>query len=337
MKEKDGAAATPSGSEGYLSRRDGLMLVAAGLAASLLPQMSRAETTSESSQSTHLEKRKEPMSSYIKVGQENSTPVELYYEDHGSGSPVVLIHGWPLNGASWEKQTAALLAAGHRVITYDRRGFGRSSQPTVGYNYDTFAADLDAVLSTLNLTDVSLVGFSMGTGEVTRYIGKYGTKRVRKAVLIGTLGPYLVKTPDNPEGVDRSVFESIKSAIKADRPALLMDFLHNFYNYDVTAGKLVSERVVEANWNVAAGASAIGTLTCVDSWIEDFRQDIARNIVSTLILHGDADRILPADATSRRQAKLIKNVRFVELKGGPHGVLWTHAEEVNSELVKFLA
>jgi non-heme chloroperoxidase len=277
------------------------------------------------------------MSSYIKVGQENSTPIEVYYEDHGSGSPVVLIHGWPLNGASWEKQTAALLAAGHRVITYDRRGFGKSSQPAVGYNYDTFAADLEAVLSTLSLTDVSLVGFSMGTGEVTRYIGKYGTKRVRKAVLIGTLGPYLVKTGDNPEGVDRSVFEGIKAAIKADRAAFLMDFLRNFYNFDVTGGKLVSERVLEHNWNVAVGASATGTRTCVDSWIEDFRQDIAKNIVPTLLLHGDADRILPADATSRRQAKLLKNVKFVELKGGPHGVLWTHAEEINAELVKFLA
>jgi non-heme chloroperoxidase len=277
------------------------------------------------------------MSNYIKVGQENSTPIDVYYEDHGAGSPVVLIHGWPLDGASWEKQTAALLEAGHRVITYDRRGFGRSSKPTAGYNYDTFAADLDTVLNTLKLTDVSLVGFSMGTGEVTRYIGKYGTKRVRKAVLIGTLGPYLVKTADNPDGVDRSVFEGIKAAIKADRPALLMDFLRNFYNYDVTGGKLVSERVLEANWNVAVGASAIGTRVCVDAWIEDFRHDIARNTVPTLILHGDADRILPADASSRRQAKLIKNVTFVELKGGPHGVLWTHAEQVNAELLKFLA
>ena len=277
------------------------------------------------------------MSSYIKVGQENSTPIEIYYEDHGSGSPVVLIHGWPLSGASWEKQTAALLGAGHRVITYDRRGFGRSSRPAVGYNYDTFAADLDTVLSTLNLADVSLVGFSMGTGEVTRYIGKYGTRRVRKAVLIGTLGPYLVKTADNPEGVDRSVFDGIKAAIRADRPAFLVDFLHSFYNFDVTGGKLVSERVVEDNWNVAAGASATGTVACVDAWIEDFRQDIASNTVPTLILHGDADRILPADATSRRQAKMIKDVRYVELKGGPHGLLWTHAEQVNSELVKFLA
>jgi pimeloyl-ACP methyl ester carboxylesterase len=274
--------------------------------------------------------------STLTVGKENSTSIDLYYEDHGSGSPVVLIHGWPLSGASWEKQTAALLAAGHRVITYDRRGFGRSSKPAVGYNYDTFAADLNTVLTTLDLTSVALVGFSMGSGEVTRYLGKYGSKRVRKAVLIGTLGPYLVKAADNPGGVDASVFEGIKAAIRADRPAFLLDFLRNFYNYDVTGGKLVSERVLEDNWNVAAGASAIGTLTCVDAWVEDFRKDIPHNDVPTLILHGDADRILPPDATSRPQAKMIKGVKFVELSGGPHGVLWTHADRVNTELVSFL-
>jgi pimeloyl-ACP methyl ester carboxylesterase len=274
--------------------------------------------------------------SRIQVGTENSTPIELYYEDHGSGSPVVLIHGWPLSGASWEKQTAALLAAGHRVISYDRRGFGRSSRPSVGYDYETFAADLDVVLTTLALGDVALVGFSMGTGEVTRYLARFGTARVRKAVLIGTLGPYLVKAADNPEGLDASVFAGISAAIRKDRPAFLLDFLHNFYNYDVTGGKLVSERVVEDNWNVAAGASPIGTLACVDAWLEDFRQDLPKNTVPTLILHGDADRILPPDATSRRQAKLLANVRFVELPGGPHGVLWTHAEKVNAELVSFL-
>jgi pimeloyl-ACP methyl ester carboxylesterase len=273
----------------------------------------------------------------ITVGKENSTPIDLYYEDHGSGLPVVLIHGWPLSGASWEKQTAALLQAGHRVITYDRRGFGRSSKPGIGYNYDTFAADLDMLIRKLDLKKVSLVGFSMGSGEVTRYIAKYGTKRVRRAVLIGTLGPFLVKTPDNPEGVDAKVFDGIKAAIRADRPAFLMDFLKNFYNYDVTGGKLVSERVLEDNWNVAAGASAIGTLACVDCWIEDFRKNLPKNNVPTLILHGDADRILPPDATSRRQAKMIKGCKFVELPGGPHGVLWTHADRINSELVKFLA
>jgi len=172
-------------SQNSVSRRDALTLAAAGLAAPLLPAVSFAETRKEAN----------PMS-YIKVGQENSQPIEIYYEDHGSGSPVVLIHGWPLNGDAWEKQTAALLAAGHRVITYDRRGFGRSSKPGVGYNYDTFAADLNALLSALDLTGVSLVGHSMGTGEITRYIGKYGTKRLHKAVLIGTLGPYLVKAPE---------------------------------------------------------------------------------------------------------------------------------------------
>jgi non-heme chloroperoxidase len=275
--------------------------------------------------------------STITVGKENSTSIDLYYEDHGSGSPVVLIHGWPLSGASWEKQTAALLAAGHRVITYDRRGFGRSGKPGDGYNYDTFAADLNTVLTTLNLTDVALVGFSMGSGEVTRYLGKYGSQRVRKAVLIGTLGPYLMKAADNPEGVESNVFEGIKAAIRADRPAFLMEFLRNFYNYDVTGGQLVSERVLEDNWNVAAGASAIGTVMCVDAWVEDFRKDIPKNDVPTLILHGDADRILPPDATSRRQAKMIKNVKLVELAGGPHGVLWTHADQINSELVRFLA
>src|SRR5438093_1364739 len=176
----------------------------------------------------------------INVGTENSTSIDLYYEDHGAGTPVMLIHGWPLSGAAWEKQTVALLKAGHRVITYDRRGFGRSSKPAVGYNYDTFAADLDVVLKTLDLRDV------------------------------------------------------------------------------------------------AVGASAIGTLQCVDAWVEDFRQDIAKNTVPTLIIHGDADRILPPDATSRRQAKMIKHVKFAEIAGGPHGLCWTHADRVNAELVPFV-
>jgi non-heme chloroperoxidase len=309
-----------------ISRRDSLKLAAAGLAAPLLPAFAFAETRKETN----------PMS-YLKVGQENSQPIEIYYEDHGSGSPVVLIHGWPLNGDAWEKQTAALLAAGHRVITYDRRGFGRSSKPGLGYNYDTLAADLDALLSALDLTGVSLVGHSMGTGEITRYIGKYGTKRLRKAVLIGTLGPYLVKAPDNPEGVDRKVFDETRAGIKADRPATLQEFLKNFYSVGGADGKLVSERVIEANWTVAVGASPIGTLACVDAWIEDFRKDIARNDVPTMIIHGDDDRILPVDATARRQAKMIKNVKYVEIKGGSHGMIWTRAEEINAQLVPFLA
>jgi len=273
----------------------------------------------------------------IKVGQENSNSIELYYEDHGSGPPVVLIHGWPLNGDAWEKQTAALLAAGHRVITYDRRGFGRSSKPATGYNYDIFAADLDAVLSALDLTGVSLVGHSMGTGEITRYIGKFGTKRLRKAVLIGTLGPYLVKAPDNPEGIDASVFSGIQAGIKADRPAAMMAFLKNFYSVGDADGKLVSDLVIRANWAVAIAASPIATLACVDAWLEDFRKDISRNDLPTMIIHGDDDRILPADVTSRRQAKLIPGVKFIEIKGGSHGLPWTHADEINAALVEFLA
>src|SRR5258706_3051299 len=313
-------------SENGLSRRHALTLAAAGLAAPLLPAVSFAETRKDI----------KPMSS-IKVGQETSQPIEIYYEDHGSGSPVVLIHGWPLNGDAWEKQTGALLAAGHRVITYDRRGFGRSSKPGVGYNYDTFAADLNALLRALDLTGVSLVGHSMGTGEITRYIGKYGTTRLRKAVLIGTLGPYLVKAPDNPEGVDPKVFNDTRAGLNADRPVALMEFLKNFYSVGGADGKRVSERVIEANWVVGIGASPIGTVACIDAWIEDFRKDIARNDLPTMIIHGDDDRILPPDSTSRRQAKMIKNVKYVEIKGGSHGMTWTRAEEINPELLRFLA
>jgi non-heme chloroperoxidase len=315
-----------SASGNGISRRHSLALAAAGLTAPLLPTFSSAQTRKEST-----------LMSVLKVGQENSTPIEIYYEDHGSGSPAVLIHGWPLNGDAWEKQTAALLAAGHRVITYDRRGFGRSSKPAIGYNYDTFAADLNALLSALDLTDVSLVGHSMGTGEITRYIGKYGTKRLRKAVLIGTLGPYLVKASDNPDGVDPKVFDGVRAGIKADRAVALMEFLKNFYSVGGADGKRVSERVIDANWAVAIGASPIGTLTCVDAWLEDFRKDIARNDLPTMIIHGDDDRILPADATARRQAKLIKNVKYVEIAAGSHGIPWTRAEEINAELVRFLA
>jgi len=193
------------------------------------------------------------------------------------------------------------------------------------------------LLNTLDLPNVSLVGHSMGTGEITRYIGKYGTKRLRKAVLIGTLGPYLVKAPDNPEGVDASVFSAIKAGIKADRPVALMEFLKNFYSVGGADGKLVSERVIRANWTVAIGASPIGTLACVDAWIEDFRKDIALNDLPTLIIHVNDDRILPAEVTSRRQAKMIKSVKSIEIKGGSHGLLWTRAEEINTELVGFLS
>jgi non-heme chloroperoxidase len=274
--------------------------------------------------------------SYINVGQENSTEIELYYEDHGSGKPVVLIHGWPLSGASWEKQVAALLTAGHRVITYDRRGFGKSSQPATGYEYDTFAEDLHKLVTALDLHDFALVGFSMGGGEVARYIGRYGTERISKAVFMAAVPPFLLKTADNPNGVDGSVFDGIKKGIAADRPAFLTQFLANFYNVDVLGGKQISDEVVRLSWNIAAGASPKGTLDCVTAWYTDFRKDLPRVDVPTLVIHGDADRILPIAVTGNRTHEAIKGSRLVVVKGGPHGLNWTHADQVNAELVSFL-
>ncbi|HTM35994.1 MAG TPA: alpha/beta hydrolase [Terriglobales bacterium] len=272
----------------------------------------------------------------ITVGKENSTEIQLYYEDHGSGDPVVLIHGYPLSGTSWEKQTSALLEAGHRVITYDRRGFGKSSQPTSGYNYDSFAEDLHQLISHLSLRNFALVGFSMGGGEVARYIGIYGSKAVSKAVLIGGVPPYLLKTADNPEGVDGALFEGIKKAVALDRYAFFTEFFKNFYNADVFLGKRVSEQAIQASWNVAASASPTASFACVDTWHEDFRQDVAKIDVPTLVIHGDADRIVPHSSAGKRTASMIKGARLVTIKDGPHCVLWTHAEEVNAELVKFL-
>jgi non-heme chloroperoxidase len=273
---------------------------------------------------------------YITVGKENSGNIDLYYEDHGSGKPVVLIHGYPLSGASWEKQTVALLAAGHRVVSYDRRGFGKSSQPTTGYNYDTFAEDLNKVVTQLQLRDFALAGFSMGGGEVARYIGKYGSNSVSKAVFISSVPPYLLKTADNPEGVDASVFDGIKKAVAADRYAFFTEFFKNFYNTDLLLGKRVSEQAVQASWNLAAGASATASLACVATWHEDFRNDLARVDVPSLVIHGDADRIVPIGASGLRTAKLIKGARLSVVKDGPHCITWTHADEVNRELVLFL-
>ena len=273
---------------------------------------------------------------YVTVGKENSGNVELYYEDHGSGKPVVLIHGYPLSGASWEKQLPVLLNAGYRVITYDRRGFGKSSQPTEGYSYDTFAEDLHVLITQLALQDFTLVGFSMGGGEVARYFGKYGSKGARKAVIIGGVPPFLLKTDDNPEGVDAGVFEGIQKAVAADRYAFFAEFFKNFYNTDSLLGKRVSEQAVQASWNLAAVASATASLACVPTWHEDFRKDLARIDVPTLIIHGADDRIVPAEASGLRTAKLIPGARLKVIEGGPHCITWTHAEEVNTELLRFL-
>lgn len=274
---------------------------------------------------------------YVDVGKENSGAISLYYEDHGSGKPVVLIHGYPLSSSSWEKQIPVLLAAGYRVIAYDRRGFGQSSQPTSGYNYDTFAEDLHKLVTHLKLRDFALVGFSMGGGEVARYIGRFGSKDVSKAIIIGGVPPFLLKTADNPEGVDGSVFEGIEKAVAADRYAFFTDFFKNFYNTDVNLGRRVSEQAVQASWNVASAASATASLACVPTWGEDFRQDVAKIDVPTLVIHGDADRIVPFAAAGQRTAKLIEGAELVVIKDGPHDVAWTHADEVNSALTTFLA
>jgi non-heme chloroperoxidase len=273
---------------------------------------------------------------YVTVGKENSANIDLYYEDHGSGRPVVLVHGYPLNGASWEKQIPALLAAGYRVITYDRRGFGQSSKPASGYNYDTFTDDLRQVMTALAVRDCALVGFSMGGGEVARYIGRFGSDQVSAAAIIGGVPPYLLKAADNPEGVDGSVFAGIEQAVAADRYAFFTAFFRNFFNTDVLLGKRVSEEAIRACWNVAAAASPAASLACVATWHEDFRRDLERIRVPTLVMHGDADRIVPFAAAGQRTAKLVAGARLHVVKDGPHCVPWTHAEEVNAALLSFL-
>ncbi|MFF9137288.1 alpha/beta fold hydrolase [Streptomyces albogriseolus] len=274
---------------------------------------------------------------FITVGQENSTTIDLYYEDHGTGQPVVLIHGYPLDGHSWEKQTAALLAAGYRVITYDRRGFGQSSQPTTGYDYDTFAADLNTVMETLDLRDAVLVGFSMGTGEVGRYLGTYGSERVAKAAFLASLEPYLLKTDDNPTGVDAAVFEGIEKAVIADRYAYFTGFYQDFYNLDENLGTRISEEALRNSWNVAAGSSAYASIAAVATWTTDFRADVAKIDVPALILHGTADRILPIESTGEPFHRALPQAEYVVVEGAPHGLLWTHAQEVTDALLAFLA
>ena len=273
---------------------------------------------------------------FVSVGKENSGGVDLYYEDHGSGKPVVLIHGYPLNGASWEKQIPALLEAGYCVVTYDRRGFGLSSKPTSGYDYDTFAQDLHRLIGQLDLEDVTLVGFSMGGGEVARYIGNYGSKHISKAVIAGGVPPYLVKAPDNPEGVDKSVFDGIQAAIAKDRYAWFTDFFNNFYNADMYLGSRISQSALQASFNVAAQASPTASYACVPTWYTDFRKDLAKFNIPTLVIHGDSDRIVPFNAAGARTAKMVPGAKLVVVKGGPHNIAWTFPDEFNPALLSFL-
>lgn len=273
----------------------------------------------------------------VTVGRENSGPIELYYEDHGEGRPVVLVHGWPLSGKSWEKQVTALLGAGQRVVTYDRRGFGESSKPTTGYEYDTLAADLHTLVEHLDLRDFALVGFSMGGGEVARYLGRYGSERVRAAGFVSAVPPYLVKADDNPDGVDQEVFDGIKEGIAADRPAFLTGFLANFYNLDTFLGDRISDEVVRLSWNIGSIASPVGTLELVTAWGTDFRADLEKIDVPTLVVHGDADRIVPLAASGARTHELVKDSTLKVIDGAPHGLNWTHAAELNSALLDFLS
>ena len=276
---------------------------------------------------------------FITVGDENSTPIELYYEDQGAGQPIVLIHGYPLNGHSWERQTRELLAEGSRVITYDRRGFRSSSKVGSGYDYDTFAADLHVLMETLDLSDVVLVGFSMGTGELARYVARHGHERVAKLAFLASLEPFLPIRDDNPDGVPQEVFDGIEAAARGDRYAWYAQFFSDFYNLDDTLGQRISQEAVTASWNVAVSSAPVAAHAVVSSWIEDFRSDVDAVRDSgkpALILHGTADNILPIDATARRFRTLLPDAAYVEIEGAPHGLLWTHADDVNAALLEFL-
>jgi non-heme chloroperoxidase len=273
---------------------------------------------------------------YVTVGRENSAAIRIYYEDHGSGPPVVLVHGYGLNGHSWEKQETALLAAGHRVITYDRRGFGASSRPSIGYDFDTLADDLHVLLCRLDLHAVVLAGFAMGTGEVVRHLAAHGSQRVRAAVLVAPLVPFLLKTPDNPEGIDRSVIDDISARIAADRPAAMKDFMDRSYNVDVLGSSRISDQAWQNSFYAAISASANAALRCVTACLEDFRCDLATISVPVLVIHGDQDRVLPYEVTSRRLPALLKDVRSTVIAGGPHAIIWTHADEVNQAMLDFI-
>jgi pimeloyl-ACP methyl ester carboxylesterase len=273
---------------------------------------------------------------YVSVGEENSGAIDLYYEDHGSGPPVVLIHGYPLSGRAWDKQLPVLLDAGRRVITYDRRGFGKSSQPASGYDYDTFASDLAALMDELDLKDAVLVGHSMGTGEVTRYLGSRGSARAAKGVLVSPIPPFLLQADDNPEGLPGSLFEGFVKEAEADVPAWMKGFLDNFYNLDQLRGTLVSDQAYQSSFDLALAMSAIAAVACIPTWETDFRADLAKIDVPMLVIQGDADRILPYEKSGQRLPGLIEDTELVTIEGGPHAIAWTHASQVNDALLRFV-
>jgi non-heme chloroperoxidase len=273
---------------------------------------------------------------FLSVGRENSSSIDLYYEDQGSGQPIVLIHGYPLSGRAWDKQVPVLAEAGYRVITYDRRGFGKSSQPLNSYDYDTFAADLHALIEALDLDDAILIGHSMGTGEVVRYLGTHGSSRVSKAILVSPIQPFLLQTEDNADGLPPDLFAGFAETALADTPAWMTGFLENFYNYDQLGGTLVSEQALQASWNIATAASSTAAVACIATWETDFRDDLPKIDVPVLIVQGDADRILPFPKTGKRLPGMIEHAKLIVIEGGPHAIAWTHAERVNSALLEFI-
>jgi pimeloyl-ACP methyl ester carboxylesterase len=271
----------------------------------------------------------------VSVGVENSAPINIHYEDHGSGSIVVLIHGFPLSGRAWERQERALIAADHRVVTYDRRGFGKSSQPSTGYDYDTFAADLNALVNALDLYDFDIAGHSMGGGEIVRYLGTYGSERVRRAIIVSGVPPHLLKTAETPHGVPQKVFDEIEQGLRADRFAYFTEWNKSFFNLDETLGSRISPEVVRDAWQLAVGASPAGTIACVSTWHTDFRADLRKIDIPVLVLHGSEDRILPIEATGAPSHELIAGSEYVVIEGAGHGLCWTHADEVNAQLLRF--
>ncbi|WP_406457996.1 alpha/beta hydrolase [Streptomyces sp. NBC_01622] len=284
---------------------------------------------------------------YVRVGRENTGDIRIHYEDHGAGPPVVLVHGYLADGSSWEKQEAALLTAGYRVIGYDRRGGGPSSRPAVGYDYDTLAADLNVLLDVLDVRDAVLVGCCSGTGEVTRYLGTYGQRRVRGAALLAPLPPFLPRSDGNPEGIAPGALDAFLGELSADRPAAIKTYLDRYYNIDYyntdyrddscpLGGIRVSDQAWQNSFHVALRVSAVAALGCAVAWREDFRADVARITVPVLIVQGAQDRVMPPGATGSRLATMLADTRLAVLPDGGHAILWTHAAQVNELLVGFL-
>jgi pimeloyl-ACP methyl ester carboxylesterase len=265
-----------------------------------------------------------------------SPATEIYFQDIGQGPVVVLIHGWPLSHRMREGQVNALTAAGYRCVAYDRRGFGLSGRPAGGYDYDTFASDLNDVLTALDLRDVTLAGFSMGGGEVARYLGRYGSSRVRNAMLIGAVPPFLLKTADNPDGVDGKVFDDMLAAVRSDRIGFFTDFFQMFFNWQPGSGTPSDDYVAYAK-SIAWPASPLGTQQCIVAFgTTDFRADLATITIPTLVIHGDKDQIVPLEVSGRRAAQMIPGARLEVIEGAPHGLNATHGAQLNTLMLDFL-